>query len=185
MAQHLLDQTGHGLLSWVTWGAHWSCTAQLPPLMALPSDAFPHPRLHSKFFCFLSTSSSPGAPLNPRARSCFPSCFPSQTAGVLFSHTVTRSRTVLHSVAQEWWLLLSTGVVHLCLKVGGRDHPACVVGALKAMDCLYASVPSKAGQPGPHQSLQEPEPCCGYPPHVPPPLPQRSSLVGGHGPGSA
>eukprot|EP00075_Anas_platyrhynchos_P007477 XP_021126989.2 arf-GAP with SH3 domain, ANK repeat and PH domain-containing protein 1-like [Anas platyrhynchos] len=49
-------------------------------------------------------------------------------------------------------------------------------GALKAMDCLYASVPSKAGQPGPHQSLQEPEPCCGYPPHVPPPLPQRSSL---------
>ncbi|KAI6073934.1 Arf-GAP with SH3 domain, ANK repeat and PH domain-containing protein 1-like protein [Aix galericulata] len=97
-------------------------------------------------------------------------------AGVLFAHSVTRSRTVLHSVAQEWWLLLSTGVVHLCLKVGGRDHPACVVGALKAMDCLYTPVPSKAGQPGPHRSLQESEPCCGHPPHVPPPLPQRSSL---------
>uniref|UniRef100_A0A8C3D1U3 ArfGAP with SH3 domain, ankyrin repeat and PH domain 1b n=1 Tax=Cairina moschata TaxID=8855 RepID=A0A8C3D1U3_CAIMO len=42
-----------------------------------------------------------------------------------------------------------------------------------------------SGQPGPHRSLQESEPCCGYPPHVPPPLPQRSSLVGGNGPGSA
>ncbi|XP_021272241.1 arf-GAP with SH3 domain, ANK repeat and PH domain-containing protein 1-like isoform X3 [Numida meleagris] len=49
-------------------------------------------------------------------------------------------------------------------------------GALMAMDCLYASVSRKAGQPGPHQSLQESDPSSGHASDVPPPLPRRDSL---------
>ncbi|XP_074913526.1 arf-GAP with SH3 domain, ANK repeat and PH domain-containing protein 2-like [Buteo buteo] len=49
-------------------------------------------------------------------------------------------------------------------------------GALKAMDPLCMPGPSKVGQPGPHQSLQEPNPCSGCACDVPPLLPRRSSL---------
>ncbi|OXB56238.1 hypothetical protein ASZ78_011139 [Callipepla squamata] len=48
-------------------------------------------------------------------------------------------------------------------------------GALMAMDCLYASVSRKAGQPGPHQSPQESDPSSGHASDVPPPLPRRGS----------
>ncbi|XP_029821787.1 arf-GAP with SH3 domain, ANK repeat and PH domain-containing protein 1 [Manacus vitellinus] len=47
-------------------------------------------------------------------------------------------------------------------------------GALKAMDPLCTSGPSKVEEPGPHRSLQEPDPCSGHAWNVP--LPQRSSL---------
>ncbi|KAM6248508.1 arf-GAP with SH3 domain, ANK repeat and PH domain-containing protein 1-like [Porphyrio hochstetteri] len=49
-------------------------------------------------------------------------------------------------------------------------------GALKATDLLCIPGPSKVGQPDPHQSLQEPEPCSGRAWDVPPLLPRRSSL---------
>ncbi|XP_014816661.1 PREDICTED: arf-GAP with SH3 domain, ANK repeat and PH domain-containing protein 2-like isoform X2 [Calidris pugnax] len=49
-------------------------------------------------------------------------------------------------------------------------------GALKATDPLCISGPSEVGQPRPHQSLQEPNPCSGRAWDVPPLLPQRSSL---------
>ncbi|XP_076207770.1 arf-GAP with SH3 domain, ANK repeat and PH domain-containing protein 1-like [Aptenodytes patagonicus] len=49
-------------------------------------------------------------------------------------------------------------------------------GALKAMDSLRTPGSSKVGQPGPHRSLQEPDPCSGRARDVPPLLPRRSSL---------
>ncbi|KAM9647672.1 LOW QUALITY PROTEIN: arf-GAP with SH3 domain, ANK repeat and PH domain-containing protein 2-like [Morphnus guianensis] len=48
--------------------------------------------------------------------------------------------------------------------------------ALKATDPLCLPGPSKVGQPGPHRSLQEPNPCSGCAWDVPPLLPRRSSL---------
>nr|XP_010306461.1 PREDICTED: arf-GAP with SH3 domain, ANK repeat and PH domain-containing protein 1-like [Balearica regulorum gibbericeps] len=49
-------------------------------------------------------------------------------------------------------------------------------GILKATDLLCMPGPSKVGQPDPHRSLQEPEPCSGHAWDVPPLLPRRSSL---------
>ncbi|XP_074776090.1 arf-GAP with SH3 domain, ANK repeat and PH domain-containing protein 1-like [Athene noctua] len=49
-------------------------------------------------------------------------------------------------------------------------------GALKATDSLCTPGPSKAGQPGPHRSLEEPDPCSGHTLDIPPLLPRRSSL---------
>ncbi|KAM6194404.1 arf-GAP with SH3 domain, ANK repeat and PH domain-containing protein 1-like [Sarcoramphus papa] len=49
-------------------------------------------------------------------------------------------------------------------------------GALKDTDTLCTPDPSKVGQPGPHQSLQEPDPCSGRVWDVPPLLPRRSNL---------
>ncbi|XP_072206561.1 arf-GAP with SH3 domain, ANK repeat and PH domain-containing protein 1-like isoform X2 [Excalfactoria chinensis] len=48
-------------------------------------------------------------------------------------------------------------------------------GALMAVDCLYASVSRKAGQPGPQQSPQESDPSSGCTSDVPPPLAWRGS----------
>ncbi|XP_040978582.1 LOW QUALITY PROTEIN: arf-GAP with SH3 domain, ANK repeat and PH domain-containing protein 1-like [Aquila chrysaetos chrysaetos] len=55
-------------------------------------------------------------------------------------------------------------------------QPDCVIGALKATDPLCTPGSSKVGQPGPHRSLQEPNPCSGHAWDVPPLLPRRSSL---------
>ncbi|XP_025913279.1 arf-GAP with SH3 domain, ANK repeat and PH domain-containing protein 2-like isoform X2 [Apteryx rowi] len=51
-----------------------------------------------------------------------------------------------------------------------------ISGALKATGSLCMSGPRKVGQPGPHQSLQEPDPCSVHAEDAPPPLPRRSSL---------
>ncbi|XP_067164060.1 arf-GAP with SH3 domain, ANK repeat and PH domain-containing protein 1-like [Apteryx mantelli] len=51
-----------------------------------------------------------------------------------------------------------------------------ISGALKATGSLRMSGPRKVGQPGPHQSLQEPDPCSVHAEDAPPPLPRRSSL---------
>ncbi|XP_048818572.1 arf-GAP with SH3 domain, ANK repeat and PH domain-containing protein 2-like isoform X1 [Lagopus muta] len=50
-----------------------------------------------------------------------------------------------------------------------------VSGVPMAVDCLYASVSRKAGQPGPHQSSHESDPSSGSASDVPPPLPRRGS----------
>ncbi|XP_053937216.1 arf-GAP with SH3 domain, ANK repeat and PH domain-containing protein 1-like isoform X2 [Cuculus canorus] len=53
--------------------------------------------------------------------------------------------------------------------------PPQVPGALKAMDLLCTPGLSRVGQPGPHRSVQEPDPCSGHVQDVPY-LPRRSSL---------
>ncbi|KAM7090556.1 LOW QUALITY PROTEIN: arf-GAP with SH3 domain, ANK repeat and PH domain-containing protein 1-like [Ciconia maguari] len=59
----------------------------------------------------------------------------------------------------------------------GQPSPISLAsGALKATDALCTPGPSKVGQPGPHRSLQEPDPCSGRAWDVPPLLPRRSSL---------
>ncbi|XP_010294011.1 PREDICTED: arf-GAP with SH3 domain, ANK repeat and PH domain-containing protein 1, partial [Phaethon lepturus] len=51
--------------------------------------------------------------------------------------------------------------------------PSLDSGALRAMQPLCMPGPSKVGQPGPHRSLQEPDPCSGHARDVPPLLPRK------------
>ncbi|XP_026723028.1 arf-GAP with SH3 domain, ANK repeat and PH domain-containing protein 1-like [Athene cunicularia] len=101
---------------------------------------------------------------------------PSLTSSSVFAEDARSSRSPHLPLSVKYKRTSSEPVPWVPLSSEQPSLTSLASGALKATDSLCTPGPSKAGQPGPHRSLEEPDPCFGHTLDIPPLLPRRSSL---------
>ncbi|XP_074699522.1 arf-GAP with SH3 domain, ANK repeat and PH domain-containing protein 1-like [Strix aluco] len=146
-----------GAVSWGRWPDTCTPPAAHLDVMPAPSCAPPFPRQWAK----------------PAPQGAYP---PSLTSSSVFAEDTRSSRSPPLPLSIKYKRTSSEPAPWVPLSSEQPSPTSLASGALKATDSLCTPGPSKAGQPGPHRSLEEPDPCSGHAWNVPPLLPRRSSL---------
>ncbi|CAM9576733.1 unnamed protein product [Bubo scandiacus] len=146
-----------GAVSWGRWPD--TCT---PPAAHL--DVMPAPSCAPLFPCQWAKPAPQGA---------YP---PSLMSSSVFAEDTRSSRSPPLPLSIKYKRTSSEPAPWVPLSSEQPSPTSLASGALKATDSLCTPGPSKVGQPGPHRSLEEPDPCSGHAWDVPPLLPRRSSL---------